>query len=117
MSFHYDKKEYPPENNTEKEKNKEEKREDQLIEEEAEETTEQFHKRNWAFPNEQEFSQDMECKSKGLKCQLNTDLDSHKKICKICKVTKLSVSILEADSVHLCHLQCADARSVEDRMC
>lgn len=34
-----------------------------------------------------------------------------------CKVTKLSVSILEADSVHLCHLQCADARSAEDRMC
>ena len=23
---------------------------------------------------------------------------------------KLSVSILEADSVHLCHLQCADAQ-------
>ena len=80
MSFHYDKKEYPPENNTETENNKEEKREDQLIEEEAEETTEQFHKRNWAFPNEQEFSQDKECESKGLKCQLNTNLDSHKKI-------------------------------------
>ena len=80
MSFDYDKKEYPPENNTETENNEEEKREDQLSEEEPEETTEQFHKRNWVFPNEQEFSQDMECESKGLKCQLNTDLDSHKKI-------------------------------------
>lgn len=80
MFFDYDKKEYPPENNTETENNEEEKREDQLSEEEPEETTEQFHKRNWAFPNEQEFSQDMECESKGLKCQLNTDLDSHKKI-------------------------------------
>ena len=56
MSFDYDKKEYPPENNTETENNEEEKREDQLSEEEPEETTEQFHKRNWAFPNEQEFS-------------------------------------------------------------
>ena len=65
---------------TRTENNEEEKREDQLSEEEPEETTEQFHKRNWAFPNEQEFSQDMECESKGLKCQLNTDLDSHKKI-------------------------------------
>lgn len=79
MFFDYDKKEYPPENNTETENNEEEKREDQLSEEEPEETTEQFHKRNWAFPNEQEFSQDMECESKGLKCQLNTDLDSHKR--------------------------------------
>ena len=67
MFFDYDKKEYPPENNTETENNEEEKRKDQLSEEEPEETTEQFHKRNWAFPNEQEFSYDMEVREQRIK--------------------------------------------------